>query len=192
MPLYPPTSSAARDPFPLSGYGVLAASGDPNEFQRPGGTSSGDRFFARMLIPANVTITNLWCAVTTAGTWDAVSTPNQLALYDDTGVQLATTTDTSTTWTTAGWRGGALSVAQAAQGSDRYVYAAMIQRGMTGLQLAFPVSGTDNQAWFAVGPSGTGVVNRRGIYVSGTSLPASFTPSSFGAATSFIPLFAVT
>lgn len=185
-------SSTAGSTFPLSAYGLLAASGDPNEFQRPGGVSSNDRFFVRIFVPAGVPINEMWCAVTTAGTWDGATGPNQLVLYDDTAAQVTTTPDTGTTWTSNGWRGGAVAAPQAAQATDRYVYGMAIFRGMTvGPVIAFPVSGTDNAPWFATGPAGSGATHRRGIYTAGTTVPASFDPTSFGAATSFIPLIGI-
>jgi len=179
------TPSLDRGPFPLAHYGLVAATGDPNEFQKPGGVSSNDRYIARMFVPAGVAFSKLWIAVTTAGTWDTTSGPNQIVLYDDTGAQLTTTTDTGTMWATSGWRGGALGANQTAQASDRFVYVLAIIRGVTGCSIAFPVSGTDNGPWFAVGP---GQTKRRGIYTAGSTVPASFDPTSFGAASSFIPL----
>jgi hypothetical protein len=187
------SGSSGGQAWPLAGTGLLAASGEPNEFQHAGPTASNDRFFVRIWIPAGVPLTNMWLAVTTAGTWDGVTGPNQLVLFDDTAAQLAVTPDTGTTWTTAGWRGGALSVAQPAQGTGRYVYGQAIFRGMTaGAAIAFPVSAADNQAWFATGPAGSGATHRRGIYSAGTSNPASFDPTSFGTPTSYIPLIGFT
>lgn len=178
-------SAGDRNVFPLSHYGLVAATGDPNEFQRPGNVATNDRYIARMFIPAGVPFTKLWIAVTTGGTWDGTSGPNQVVLFDDTGLQVTATPDTGTMWATAGWRGGVLGLNQGAQSTDRYVYVLAIIRGVTGCQIAFPNSGTDNGPWFAAGP---GQSKRRGIYTAGSTVPASFDPTSFGAASSYIPL----
>jgi hypothetical protein len=138
-----------------------------------------------MFVPAGVPFSKLWCAVTTAGTWDGTSGPNQIVLFDDNGNVLTSTPDTGTTWTTAGWRGGTLGGSQTAQGADRFVYVEATFHGITGCQIAFPVSGSDNGIWFAVGP---GQTKRRGIYSTAASVPNPFDPASFGTASSFIPL----
>jgi hypothetical protein len=72
--------------YPLSGYGLLAASGDPLNFLATANTVTNNLWYARVWIPGGVVITNLWAGCTTAGTWDTTSTPNQLALFTDAGV----------------------------------------------------------------------------------------------------------
>lgn len=185
-------AAASASVFPLfEGYGLLAASGDPIQWMANSSVTNGSVFLARVWIPANTTITNLWAAVRTAGTHDAVTTPNRLGLYDAAGTFVDGTVDNSALWTVAGWRGGALSLgAVASQAAGRFVYIGMLARGLTGGSWPYPALADDNQtAWsnFAVGGS-----TKRGLYIAGqTSLPASFNPTTGGTTTAFIPLVGV-
>jgi hypothetical protein len=172
--------------FPLSAYGLVAASGDPNEFQDVSGISANTIFAARCWVPAGVAINKLCAAVHTGGTYSTSSTPNQIALYDDTGAQVAITADDNTLWATAGW--AARSVATiAAQGAGRWVYIAYIVGGYTGVVMQFPPKAADaNGPWIGQNVNNSG--NRRAFYLVGSSLPASFNPATAGTNTGFIPL----
>lgn len=176
--------------FPLSGYGLAAASGDPLNFLANGAVSSGQVALARTWIPANTAITNLWLAVRTGGTYETSAVPNRLALYTDAGVQVTATADDDTLWTTPGWRGGAVAAPVAGQAAGRFVYIGAIWGGFTGVAVPFPTGVDDSHTpWFSVG---VGETHRRAMYATGQSaLPASFDPASFGTATTFFPLVGV-
>jgi hypothetical protein len=183
-------SSQDTPAYPASGYGLKSISVDPMSVQSNSAISSGTIWASRLWIPAGVAITNLWAAVRTGGTHDGSTTPNRLGLYDDTGAQVALTADDSTLWTAAGWRGGALAGGPvAAQGAGRFVYVLWIVRGMTGLAMPFPVNANDANGPYA--SQGVGGGNRRTMYATGTSLPASFAPASYGTATGYVSLVGV-
>lgn len=177
------------------GYGVIGASGDPLEFGGVGPPGNGSVWGARLWIPGGKAITKVYVAVRVAGTHDGTTNPNRIAVYEDTGAAIVgTTADTPSIFTGGvGWRGAALTTPIAAQSSGRFVYVLMISRGMTNLQIPFPNNANDaNGPFFSIGPE-TGYDHRRSFYVnSQTDLPASFNPVSYGTATSYIPLFAVT
>jgi hypothetical protein len=179
-------SSGQDNIFPLSGYGLLVASGDPNEFQDVSGISGNTIFAARCWVPAGVAINKLCVAVHTGGTYATSATPNQIALYDDTGTQVAITADDNTLWATAGWAVRTVTTI-ASQGTGRWVYIAYIVGGYTGLVMQFPPKAADaNGVWIGQNINNTG--NRRAFYLSGSALPASFNPATAGTNTGFIPL----
>jgi hypothetical protein len=183
---------AGQGVFPLAGSGLAAASGDVLSFGVSSMISSGTAAFARVLIPAGVGITGLAVAVRDNGTYSTSAVPNQLAVYDDTGVQLGIAATDTTMFTTKGWFTKALPSPIAAAATDRYVYIGFIIGGYTNVSPAYPnvASGTDRPEIYALGPS---VTKRRAIALTGlTALPASFDPTSYGTATMFIPLVGVT
>lgn len=179
-------STGMDNVFPLSAYGLLVASGDPNEFQNTSGVAANTVFMARCWVPAGVAISKLCAAVRTAGTYASSATPNQIAIYDDTGARLGITTDDSTLWATAGWAVRTISTI-AAQGSGRFVYIGYIVGGFTGVSLPFPMGANDsNGPWLGQTINNTG--NRRAFYLTATSLPASFTPGTAGTNTGYVPM----
>lgn len=179
-------SSGMDQVFPLSGYGLLAASAAPEAASQNGGIASGQYYACRVWIPAGAAITSLWVAIQTAGTYTS-GTGNRLGLYDDTGAQVDLTPEDATLWDTAGWRGGALAGGPvAAQGAGRWVYVLVTQTGYSGITIPYIVAGSGTP-WFATGP---GVSARRCMY-NFASLPGSFDPTSHGTATSFLPLVGV-
>lgn len=172
--------------FPLSGYGLIGASGDPNEFQNQSGVSANTVFMARVWIPAGNAISKLAAAVRTAGTYSASATPNQIAIYDDTGTQVGITADDSTLWATAGWAVRTITTI-ASQGAGRFAYIGYIVGGYTGVSMPFPMGANDlNSPWLGQNINNSG--NRRAFYLSASSLPASFNPASVGTNTGYVPL----
>ena len=180
-------SVAGGPSFPLSGYGLLVAADAPALFQNVSGLSSGTVFGARCWVPANTALSNLAAAVRTGGTYSSSSVPNRLGIYDDTGALLQATTDDSTLWTTAGWTSRSITTV-AAQASGRFVYILYICGGFSGVNVPYAVGASDTNApWLGLAVTNSG--NRRAFYLNGQSaLPASFTPSSVGTNTGFIPL----
>lgn len=178
--------------YPLSAYGLLAASGNPENFLFGSGASNNTIFASRLEIPAGVTITSLWAAVRAGGTYASSANPNRIGVYTDDGVQLGVTADDNTLWTAAGWRGGPLVGGPiAAQGADRMVYILLIFGGMTGVVMPYPSSANDaNSPWFN---SGVGVTRRRAMYAGagGGGLPATFDPTSYGTPTTYLSLVGV-
>ncbi|MFI9552660.1 hypothetical protein [Nonomuraea endophytica] len=186
---------APRDVYPVSAYGLLAATGDPLNFLNNSSFASGTLMLTRLFIPAGMAFSSVWVALRTAGSYDGTSTGNKVGIYTDAGALVDATTDDPTIWTSispSGWRGGALAGGtQAAQGSDRYVYIAALARGITGCVLPHPASANDAQTvWFCRPVSGT--VRRRALYINGQSaLPASFDPAASGSESTFALLAGV-
>jgi len=189
----PPTGGGAADGnsvFPLSHWGFLAATGNPEDFMSKSTYTNGTVFYSRMWIPSGVAITNLWVAVTDAGVHDGATTPNQLSVYDDAGTLLLSTANDNTLWTTVGWRGGALVGGPiASQGTGRFVYVSAIPRGMnTPAAIAYNTTPND-YAFQWIGP---GQTKRRTFYSGGLTAPAAtVNPASTGTPTGYTPLFAV-
>lgn len=175
--------------FPLlEGYGLVAAPGDPVDFV---GSIfiPGDVFCVRVWVPAGTALTNLWAAVRSGGNHDGVSSPNQLGAYSNAGVLLGATANNPTLWTATGWRGGPIMGGPIpAATAGRFVYLAMIARGISGGLLASLAGADDNHvAWLSYGPAGG---NRRGFYQGGAALPASIDPVAGGVMTTSWPLLA--
>lgn len=169
--------------FPLeAGYGLIAASGVPEAFAGSGTFDAGVIFAARVWVPGGRAITSAWAAVRTSGTY-TIGSPNQLGVYDDAGVQLATTTDDPTLWAAVGWRGGELVGGPILGDIARFVYVLIIATGFTGVSLPFAPAGSQ-EGWFVTGLAGG---NRRAMFQPAGALPALFNPVGYGTATSFLP-----
>lgn len=173
--------------------GFVAWSGDPLYWMTKSGVGNGDVSLIRMPIPAGKAINKVWIAVSTAGSYSANGVPNQLGVWDDTGALLSLTPDNPALYTSNGWRSGTLTTPIASSGTPRFCYVGFILGGMTGVQLFYPSSAS------LVGATAEGnIINggnetkRRAAYLtSQTSLPSSFTPSSVGTVTAYIPLVAI-
>lgn len=175
--------------FPLSHWGLVAATGDPHDFNANSPYDNGLIFYSRMWIPKGTAITNLWLAVSTAAATHDASTPNKIGLWDDDGVFVDATANDPTMFSTAGWGGGPLAGGPiAGQGVGRWVYLGALTRGWTTAPGgAYPSSAAD-RAFHNLGP---GTTKRRAFFtVSNLTLPASINPASSGTASGFIPLYA--
>lgn len=179
--------------FPLSTWGLLAATIDPRQAQANVTGVGGNIWQALCWIPAGVAITNLWCAVSVAGTWDGSSAPNNLEVSDINGNQLGATANDSTLWTVAGWRGGAVVGGPvAAQSTGRYVWVGFCTRGMSaGLGIQFCNSASNGYP--AMQTTVSGASARTALFTTSSSagFPASFTPSSYGSSTGYVPCMGV-
>lgn len=174
-------SVAGQQLYPITGYkGLLGASIDPADAQTPASVG-GQVWPTRVRVPANTALTTLYCYCQTSGTFTAGT--NQFGLYDDTGAQVATTPNDSTLWASTGWRSGTITGGPiAAQTTDRFVYIVPLISGFSGVQWLF-ASGAN--AAPATGPGGG---NRRAMFSNASALPASFDPTSYGTAESFVAL----
>jgi uncharacterized membrane protein len=183
-----PSSSLEYGP---AGYGLASFSIDPQAAQNTSSISNNTVWYVRIPIPANTSFSNVWWAVAAVGTGSAAG--NTIGLYSDTGTLLDSIGSVPALWApgAAGWVGGALAGgAQPAQSTLRYVYLAGLVTGMTtGPSWTFPASANDTHGpWAAIGPAGG---NRRTAYATGSSLPASITPTSVGTATGYLPVCGV-
>ena len=174
---------ATYDVYPLSAYGFIAASAPPDAFTSSAGDGGGGYIrIVRIWVPAGRAINGLCVHVHQAGTYGG-SGWNGGGIYDDSGSLVGSSADTPTLWDTAGWRDVNLTGAIPAQSSGRFVYAAILSNGYSGLQFLFAV--TSNPAPIV---GGHGVTNRRNIFEPGVStLPASFNPASYGTAGGYLP-----
>lgn len=174
--------------YPASLYGLKGISADPAAVHSGAAVGANQRWYARLLWPAGVPITNIYVAVYAAGTWDGSTTGNRIGVYDDTGAQLGALPIDETIWTVAGWRGGAVTGGPiAAPAADTALYIVPIARGMTGLQWVFPASAVDAPGgpFVSIGPAST---HRRAAYDTGTALPASFDPTTVGNSSGYVLL----
>lgn len=185
------SSSGSGATFPLSHYGLLAASGDPIDFYAQSSLNNNNPFYTRIWVPANTVITNLWCACTLAGTHDGATAGNRLGIYDDSGNLLDQTASDNTLWTVAGWRGGALGAGPiAAQSNGRWVYGSIVAVGMTASPaIAYPTGPAD----FPFQYTGPGLTKRRTFYGNTSTFPATINPNTGGTGTStgYTPLIAI-
>lgn len=174
---------AAYGVYPLSGYGFFTISAQPEAFDSSAGDGGGGYIrIVRMWVPANKVINGLCIHVFQAGTYGG-SGWNGGGIYDDSGNLVQSTADIPTLWDTTGWRDANLTSAIPAQSSGRFVYAAVLSNGYTGLQFLFAVTSTPTPL---IG--GHGVTNRRNMFESGNStLPASFNPATYGTAGGYLP-----
>lgn len=174
--------------FPMSqGYGLLTVSDNPLFFQNSSALSSGTVFGARCWVPANTALSTLVTAVRTGGTYSTSTVPNQLGIYDDTGVQLQLSPNNNSLWNVAGWTSGGITTVPA-QGTGRFVYILYILGGFTGVNVPYALGANDTNAPF-MGLGVTNAGNRRAFYLNGqTALPASFNPATVGTNTGFVPL----
>jgi len=173
--------------FPLSGYGLLTASDDPMLFQNVSSLASGTVFGARCWVPANTALSTLVAAVRTGGTYATSAVPNQLGIYDDTGVRLQVSPNDNNLWNAAGWTSSGITTVTA-QATGRFVYILYILGGFTGVTVPYALGANDSNApWLSLGVTNAG--NKRAFYLNGQSaLPASFNPTTVGTTTGFIPL----
>ena len=173
--------------FPLSGYGLLTASDDPLLFQNSSALASGTVFGARCWVPANTALSTLVAAIRTGGTYSTSTVPNQLGIYDDTGVQLHASPNDNNLWNVAGWTSGGIT-AVPAQATGRFVYILYILGGFTGVNVPYALGANDSNAPY-MGLGVTNAGNRRAFYLNGqTALPVSFNPTTVGTNTGFVPL----
>jgi len=180
----PPSAGGTTGPqaYPLSAYGLVGASASLESFHNVDPVVSA--LFTRVFVPAGSAITAVGTVVSGVGTLGAGGL-NGMAVYDDTGVLLASSANDDNMWLSTGWLFKTLTSSIPAQGSDRFVWAAMSCQGYTG----FP----DIQ-YMATDPAiiaggGYLVTTRRSIFIVIGSWPASFNPATYGSDTgSELPL----
>ena len=171
--------------YPLSAYGFFTASTDLDKFN--GGAALTDAWFARVFVPAGKAINAIATIVKTAGVVDTGGL-NGFAIYDDAGTLVSSTTDDNTMWQATGWIIKALGSPIAAQGSDRFVYTAMVSRGYTATKPSVLFYAGSTEGTLTTG-GGYLVNNRRSFFNGIDSWPASLDPTSYGnSTTGFLPL----
>jgi hypothetical protein len=177
-------SSEIDATFPVSHWGLVAASDNPIAFYNPSQVSAQD-WYTRVWIPAGKAVTGLYLAIATAGTHDGVTTGNGLALYDDSGTLVDTIAYADSLWATVGWRGGnLLAGAIAAQASGRWVYLGAKVRGYAANAPAFAyATGANDRTYHYTGPATT---KRRTFYqAAAATFPATIDPTATGTATGY-------
>jgi hypothetical protein len=171
-------------PLDFSHFGMSAMTGDPVGFSNASTVNAQD-WFTRLWIPAGFTVSGIYLALANAGVWDAATTGNALALYDDGGTLTDSIPVDDTYWQTAGWRGAALSGGTiAAQTSGRFVYACAKIRGYAGTPPAFAFANSaGDRVYQYTGPATT---KRRTFYqAAAATFPATINPASTGTATGY-------
>jgi hypothetical protein len=171
--------------YPAAGYGLVAMTENPGACGGVGSIGTGYVWLTRMWVPPRAVFSKIALAVATGNAYTPSAVPNQLGWYDDNGVLQDVTPDDSTMWSTSSsWYVGTLSSPVPAQNVGRFIYVATIVGGYSNVShLYVAAAGRD------VVSTVVGSAKRRCMYSSGkTSLPASFDPTSYGTATSYIPL----
>lgn len=105
--------------FPLSGYGLVAASFHPDEVLTSSGVDSGA---VRLYIPAGVTVTGVRRWVSHGGVTE--SNLNGFALYSEDGNTRLAQTGSTGIWTATGWADVAFAVPLAPSSTGRFVWLA--------------------------------------------------------------------
>lgn len=182
-----PASTGTDDSatFPLSGYGLVAASDNPISFGGTGTINEGNTWLTRVWVAADVSFTKIALAINASGAYSASAVPNQLAWYDDSGVLQEMTPDDSTMWANGNsWYVGTLPTPVPAQGTGRFIYIGFIVGGYSNVSPAWNLN-----TGFTLLSTTIGSSRRRAMYAgSQTALPSSFDPTSYGTQTGFIPL----
>lgn len=158
--------------------GLIAWSSDPATGMDGDTPPSGDMRLVRLILRAPATITNIWCAIVTAGA-GLTAGRNLLGLYTAAGALVGQTADQTTAWGTIGVKSAALTTPYAAAAGTYYV--------------GFLVAGTTPPALFATSPyPGGGALSPvnanltgatgRSLYGPGgqTALPANITMANNG------------
>lgn len=171
--------------YPLAGYSLVAATENPGSFGGSGSIGTGYVWLTRMWVPPYTSFSKIVLAVKTGNTYSASGVPNQLGWYTDDGILQDATPNDSTMWSTSdSWYVGTLTNPVPAQSTGRFIYVASITGGYSNVSHLY-IAGA-NYALLATIPGST---RRRCMYINAqTGLPASFDPTSYGTATSYIPL----
>lgn len=171
--------------YPLSGYGLVAATDNPGSFNGTGSIGTGFVWLTRLWVPPYTPFSKIAMVVVTGDTYTPSAVPNQLGWYTDDGVLQDVTANDSTMWATGGtWYVGNLSTPVPAQSTGRFIYIASITGGFNSVSHLY-ITGAN----YAVLTTIVGSAKRRCMYINGqTALPATFDPTSYGTATAYIPL----
>ena len=176
-----------RPIYPLAGYDLAAASGDPQTFSKVlAAFGSGYQFFTRIWVPAGVAFSQLVLAVKTSATYSADGRTNQLAVYTDAGVLIDSTPDDSAMWATSDtWYVGTLSLGTvAAQSAGRFIYGSFTIGGFANVSPLFSVAADIDVLNKIPGSS-----RRRTAYLTSQTGPiGTFNPNTVGNATNYVPL----
>ena len=173
--------------YPLSAYGFFTASAAIESFA--GNSTIGNGvFFARLFVPAGRAITVIATVVTNAGTVSGGGN-NCFAVYDDSGNLVASTPTNNAQWSSSGWSIGTLASPIPAQTVDRFVFVTAFVVGYSSVpNIAYNI--VANQAMLYTGNAMPN--HRRAFYVNGiSSLPASFTPTTYGSDSNYLPFYAL-
>jgi len=177
--------AASEANYPLSGYGLIAASMDPESATGAGAPGAGVAVWQRVRVPGGKPIVGAVMYATIAG-----NTPGGgiqgYSVFEDDGTLVGSTPTDNALFTSTGWRPKALSAPVASQTDPRFVWVAFVSN----LGGAPTFSGMSTSA----GPmnGGVGVANRRCFYATGITSWASINPVSTGSdsgQTNFIGLY---
>lgn len=170
----------------LDAYGFVGVSGDPAYFGASAGPGNSDHLIGLVPAQAGVSIGSVKIANQAAATYSATATPAQVLVYDFDGALLGSSPDDATLWLAAGWRTATLS-APITVPANGLLFIGLSFGGFSGAQPA--IQPGNQHANVTAGLVGG---RRRSIYgSSGAGLPASFSPASYGLATTWYVLMGV-
>lgn len=181
------SGSGAEYLYGAAQYNLVTVPADPIVFTVSSATANGGTFAALMRLPAGIGVTGCGVYVDTAGTVGAGG-ENRMGVYDAAGNQLGVTLTNNNQWINGqAWATADLVAPIASSASDRYLYLLFVVNGYTAPpRCLFPTGAGGTAPPINLGK---GTVPRRAIFNGGAAtLPASFTPGTFGSATNFLPL----
>lgn len=172
--------------YPLGAYGFFAASGPIESFNAQSTLINGN-FFARIFVPAGKAIHAVAAIVTQVGTLGAGGL-NCFALYDDNGAFVASTPVNNSQWASLGWSIGEFASPIASQSTDRFVYVTGIVAGYS----SPPYIAYDVVSYQAMLYGGYNMPNhRRAFYGNDTTIMPSFSPTTYGSDSDYLPFYAL-
>lgn len=170
----------------LGGYAFVGATGWPSTFGGSATPGQADHLIGIVAAPPGAPVAGVKVALQAGGTYSATGVPAQVKVYDFTGALLGSSPDDASAWLTPGWRTATLT-APITVPADGLLYVGISFGGFTGVQPAVPTGGQHNN--IVAGLAGG---KRQSIFASsGSGLPASFDPVTYGSTTVWYPLMGV-
>lgn len=164
--------------FPLSEWqGAHSASFHPDFGDS--GSSVGNTFFARVLVPAGKAISKV--ATVIKGVATAPSATDAYAVYDAAGAQLGQTPGSNTLFTALGTRWANLTAPVPPVGVDRFVWVTLFAANPTGMSILYKSTSGDLAG---------STTPRRAFYEAVGAIPASINPVTDGTTSlQYIPFY---
>lgn len=181
-----PTALTTAGYYPLTAYGFFTASGPIEAFNAESTLLNGN-FFARIFVPASKPINAVAAVIAQAGTVGAGGA-NCFALYDDAGMLVASTPVNNNLWASLGWAIGEFASPIPAQAIDRFVYVTAVVAGYS----SPPYIAYDTISQQSLLYGGYNMPNhRRAFYGNDTTVMSSFSPTTYGSNSNYLPFYAL-
>jgi hypothetical protein len=168
-------------------WGLAALTGDPLSHTANGSWANGQIVACMLTVLPGIPFSRIAVARRSATVYAATGIVSQLGLYDDTGVQVATTPADPDLWIANDWYAATLSSPDPGTASVlRFFYILALIGGTNGANVCTLTDASDTPAL----QHSFGSTKRKCFYLGGQSaLPASFNPNTTGTETTSRPLF---